>query len=511
MAGMAVSPAALAETTTLSTNGSWLTLGADDGTVKGCAVQTGVNGGKFTIGGATDRQGILTVSLSKSTWTIPNLPVPIVLTFANGEIVRLSGKGIDTRISADVPEDTVKPLIHYFTAESSAVLTLPEGREAPWHLDLHGTTPATLAMVQCIDAAQLVLPAPFRKPIPPVQPPSPDHLVSAAPLPDATQPQSSVNEPAASTPPESAVAPSVPSAKQDASVGDWGPSGQSLAAAVAAKHPPAYVAPQQSDNTGQDQSSSAPGASGGSHPFLIFAFVAAIGFVIWKIVAARAAADKRSKTLQAIQDEIELNSRALYVKRRQTVQTDEYGTVQFKKWIEAKEYYTTTRIAPIISAAGYLGWPEGLSLQIDEMIEEAATRPLPEGFDIPEAYNSTPEFYDRRMHPIDYEGFCAMQLQKAGWDARTTVASGDQGADVIAKQAGKILVVQCKLYSGSIGNDAVQQVMAAKTFQSAQIAAVVSNQPYTRSAKQLASTSRVYLLHHDELASFRPPEVTNGF
>ena len=199
------------------------------------------------------------------------------------------------------------------------------------------------------------------------------------------------------------------------------------------------------------------------------------------------------------------------MKRRQTVQTDEYGTIQFRKWIEAKEYYSSTRIVPIVSAAGYVVWPEDFAAQIDMMIEEAASRALPDSLDIPSAYSSSPDFYDARMHPIDYEGFCAMQLQKAGWDTRTTVASGDQGADVIAKQAGKTLVVQCKLYSGSIGNDAVQQVMAAKTFQSAQIAAVVSNQPYTRSAKQLAATSRVYLLHHDELASFRPPEIAIAY
>lgn len=125
----------------------------------------------------------------------------------------------------------------------------------------------------------------------------------------------------------------------------------------------------------------------------------------------------------------------------------------------------------------------------------------------PKPYASTPDSYDPRMDPVDYEGFCAIQLQKAGWNTRTTVVSGDQGADVIAHQAGKTLVVQCKLYGGSVGNDAVQQVLAARTFQSAHMAAVVSNQPYTRSAKQLASVGRVYLLHHDELASFRPAEV----
>ena len=120
---------------------------------------------------------------------------------------------------------------------------------------------------------------------------------------------------------------------------------------------------------------------------------------------------------------------------------------------------------------------------------------------------SSPEVYDPKMNPIDYEIFCALQLQRAGWDTRTTVASGDQGADVIAEQGGKLLVVQCKLYSAPVGNDAVQQVHAAKTFQQAHLAVVVSNQPFTRSAKQLASTTGVYLLHHSELQTFRPSQI----
>ncbi len=510
---VAISRPALGETTTFSTNDSWLTLGADDGTVKGCAVQTGVNGGKFTLGGSTDRQGTLTLSLFKSTWTIPNVPVPIVLTFADGNVTRLSGTGVGTRIAADFPEASVKSFIHQFTAEGSATLTLPEGREPPWHLDLHGTTPATLAMAQCIDATQLELPAPFRKPIPLIQTLSPDQPTPAAASPEQTQSPAPAPAPPDPAPSRGVVSPDVSNATTASSTGRSSADAVSEAAPIDSARtdtPHAYVAPQQSDSTGLDQRAPADNEAGTSHPFLIMFGLAIAGGIVWKVVALRAAADKIAQTLEAVRDEVEFNARALYVKRRQTVQTDEYGTVQYRKWVEAKDYYTSTRIAPIVSASGFAEWPEGFGLQIDEMIEEAATRPLQDRSDIRGEYASSPDFYDRRMHPIDYEGFCAMQLKKAGWDTRTTVASGDQGADVIGKQAGKSLVVQCKLYSSSVGNDAVQQVMAAKTFQSAQIAAVVSNQPYTRSAKQLASISGVYLLHHEELTSFRPPEVTRA-
>ena len=68
----------------------------------------------------------------------------------------------------------------------------------------------------------------------------------------------------------------------------------------------------------------------------------------------------------------------------------------------------------------------------------------------------------------------------------------------------KRLVVQCKLYSGSVGNAAVQEVIAAREYEYADLAAVVSNGPFTASARELASAANVLLLHHDEIARVLP-------
>jgi restriction system protein len=135
-------------------------------------------------------------------------------------------------------------------------------------------------------------------------------------------------------------------------------------------------------------------------------------------------------------------------------------------------------------------------------IEEAAQRSISPASDTGNRFISNPEIFDPRMEPLDYEKHCALELEKTGWGTRLTVATGDQGADVIAHRDGKVLVLQCKLYSSPVGNDAVQQVIAARHFQSADLAAVVSNQPFTKAAKQLAGVSGVHLLHHEQLASF---------
>lgn len=111
------------------------------------------------------------------------------------------------------------------------------------------------------------------------------------------------------------------------------------------------------------------------------------------------------------------------------------------------------------------------------------------------------------MDPIKYEEYCAEILRSGGWLVRLTPASGDQGADVIATRGVKVAVIQCKYYFGSVGNKAVQEVIAAKSYYNASIAAVVTNAPFTRSAKSLAASCNVLLLHHSELADRVRSEV----
>lgn len=101
--------------------------------------------------------------------------------------------------------------------------------------------------------------------------------------------------------------------------------------------------------------------------------------------------------------------------------------------------------------------------------------------------------------PYEYEEHCAEVLRSAGWEAKRTSGSGDQGADVIAEKDGVRVVIQCKLFSSPVGNRAVQEVTSARIFYYAKHAVVVSNQSYTASAKRLANATGVILIHHDDL------------
>ncbi len=72
------------------------------------------------------------------------------------------------------------------------------------------------------------------------------------------------------------------------------------------------------------------------------------------------------------------------------------------------------------------------------------------------------------------------------------------------------LVVQCKRYAKPVGNGAVQEVVAARSYWHADWAAVVSNAGFTPAARKLAAATDVLLLHHDALTELGGPSGGRG-
>jgi restriction system protein len=107
--------------------------------------------------------------------------------------------------------------------------------------------------------------------------------------------------------------------------------------------------------------------------------------------------------------------------------------------------------------------------------------------------------------PIEFEHWTASVLNMHGWDAQATQGSGDQGSDVVAIYGRHKCIIQCKLYRSPVGNKAVQEVNAAKTFFDGDSAVVVGKSGYTRSAMQLADKNGVRLIDVSEL-----PNLSNA-
>ena len=107
----------------------------------------------------------------------------------------------------------------------------------------------------------------------------------------------------------------------------------------------------------------------------------------------------------------------------------------------------------------------------------------------------------RPSDPIEYESYCGNLLKKAGWRVSHTKASGDQGADLIAKKGERVLLVQCKLYNTPVGNKAVQEIVSALNYYGGNEGAVVTNSGFTNSAKILAKANKIKLIHDSQLES----------
>lgn len=98
-----------------------------------------------------------------------------------------------------------------------------------------------------------------------------------------------------------------------------------------------------------------------------------------------------------------------------------------------------------------------------------------------------------------YEMAVSEEFESLGWDSHVTSGPGDQGANVVAEKAGIKLIIQCKLYTSPVGNKAVQEVAAAKGYFNGDAAVVVTNSEFTKSARQLASSLGVFLIHHSQI------------
>ncbi len=92
------------------------------------------------------------------------------------------------------------------------------------------------------------------------------------------------------------------------------------------------------------------------------------------------------------------------------------------------------------------------------------------------------------MTGAQFEHFLCDVFRLHGYAVEPTGQSGDQGVDLIVQRpGGPRVAVQAKCYSGSVGNDAVQQAFAGMAFHGCQRCVLVTNSYTTRAANDLAT------------------------
>lgn len=107
--------------------------------------------------------------------------------------------------------------------------------------------------------------------------------------------------------------------------------------------------------------------------------------------------------------------------------------------------------------------------------------------------------YTDEIDPFEYEHYCAEEFKKNGWIAEATQGSSDQGVDVKASKDGIDLVAQCKRFAKPVGNKAVQEVVAGIKYYAANKGIVIAPNGFTKSAKKLAESNNIDLIHHSEI------------
>lgn len=179
---------------------------------------------------------------------------------------------------------------------------------------------------------------------------------------------------------------------------------------------------------------------------------------------------------------IEQNKASLLSNLRRALKVDEYGSVEIdNRDDEIHRFLNSIRLLSASHAAGIRrvqGYIKSWAKREDKKI--SISSPLP-------------------TTGIDFEYWIADRLREYGWMATVSRGSGDQGVDVIAAKEGLRVAIQCKLYSGSVGNKAVQETIAGMSFYDLDRGAVVSTGKFTRSARDLAQKNKILLLSVEDL------------
>ncbi len=229
-------------------------------------------------------------------------------------------------------------------------------------------------------------------------------------------------------------------------------------------------------------------------------FILLLGYLIGTLNKAHKAfklLGKKKLLNKQIDELINQHIKALALKYKQTVKQDEYGNVFYDQWEIATRYFIKNVLCKNSPIKNHLDQEERFK-DIKERITNAV-----KAYELTSVNSDYKNINVEQLSPIDFEHYCADILKANGWKAKVTQATSDQGIDIIAQYKNIHVAFQCKKYSSPVGNQAVQQIIAGKQYIKADIAAVISNARYTASAKQLAVSTGVHLLHYSELKRFK--------
>lgn len=101
---------------------------------------------------------------------------------------------------------------------------------------------------------------------------------------------------------------------------------------------------------------------------------------------------------------------------------------------------------------------------------------------------------------VYFEKIVCELLKADGYEnVSVTQASSDYGIDVIAEKNGCTYAIQCKSYSSTVSNKAVQEAFTGKEYYSCKYAVVITNSFFSENAVKMAKKINVLLWDRTEL------------
>lgn len=114
--------------------------------------------------------------------------------------------------------------------------------------------------------------------------------------------------------------------------------------------------------------------------------------------------------------------------------------------------------------------------------------------------SNKPDIFDD-MEGSDFEKYCADLLIAMGYEeVELTPASHDFGVDIFADKDGISYAFQCKCYADPVGIKAIQEVYAGKDYYGSMVGVVITNQEFTKPAKEFAEKLNILLWDGDRVS-----------
>jgi restriction system protein len=108
----------------------------------------------------------------------------------------------------------------------------------------------------------------------------------------------------------------------------------------------------------------------------------------------------------------------------------------------------------------------------------------------------------QRMDPIAFERFVGELFKKMGYRVEDTRASADEGIDLVLRRGRGMAVVQCKRYSGSVGQPVVRDLYGVMLHTKSTEAYLVTTGTITQAAYRWAEGKPIHLVDGHRLVEW---------